>query len=254
MYAAAPKAPKPFLLFFPPAPLSQADTIHIVGLNGTADCGVLRAGNSTSSPFPGEAIIQLNGNRASPMLTYDDRDPGSKAILVLGDLLLYGQPRFPPVSHVHLLQPAPAGTTKILIDQDVDWDIGDEIVLASSNFDFLEAEKRTIVSAAWREITLDRPLEHHHHGARGPETVGAFTSETRAEVAVLSRNVKIVGNDEYNEQFGAHVYVTSVEENGMLQVGVRIFHAPKISSHAPSDSPSQAPSMIPSRAWQRNET
>ena len=95
----------------------QADTIHIVGLNVTADCGVLRAGNSTASPFPGEAIIQLNGNRASPMLRYDDRDPGSKAILVLGDLLLYGQPRFPPVSHVHLLQPAPAGTTKILVDQ-----------------------------------------------------------------------------------------------------------------------------------------
>lgn len=38
-------------------------------------------------------------------------------------------------------------------------------------------------------------------------------------MAVLSRNVRVVGNDAYNERFGAHVYVTTVEENGLLQYG-----------------------------------
>ena len=70
--------------------------------------------------------------------------------------------------------------------QDVDWDVGDEIVIASSNFDFLEAEQRTIVAVSWRMITLDRPLLHHHHGALGPETLGQFTAETRAEVRALN--------------------------------------------------------------------
>ena len=77
------------------------------------------------------------------------------------------------------------------IVQDVDWDVGDEIVLASSNFDFLEAEKRTIVGAAWREITLDRPLEHHHHGGTGAETVGAFAAEGRA-VARVEQEKRLV--------------------------------------------------------------
>ena len=89
-----------------------------MGLNSTAQPGVLRAGNSSLAPFPHTATIQLNGNRASPMLTIDaDRDVGSKAILVLGELLLFGKPRFPAVSHVHLVQVAAGGATEISVDQ-----------------------------------------------------------------------------------------------------------------------------------------
>ena len=77
--------------------------------------------------------------------------------------------------------------------QDVDWDVGDEIVIASSNFDFLEAEQRTIVAVSWRMITLDRPLLHHHHGALGPETLGQFTAEVLPVSRCKSLRVGLVG-------------------------------------------------------------
>lgn len=52
-------------------------TIVIEGGNVTVPEGVLRAG-TRSAPFPQTAIIQLLGNRGSPILRLsNDRDPGT---------------------------------------------------------------------------------------------------------------------------------------------------------------------------------
>ncbi|MEN1678983.1 MAG: G8 domain-containing protein [Planctomycetota bacterium] len=90
-----------------------------------------------------------------------------------------------------LLEPAVDGT--------VDWAVGDEIVIASSSFDYREEEVRTITAIADAGenvlITLDAPLNHRHYGE-----IETYSNDTRswdidmrAEVAVRNRSITIQG-------------------------------------------------------------
>lgn len=94
-------------------------------------------------------------------------------------------------------------------DGAVNWEIGDQIVIASSSYDYTEEDVRTITAIAENVdgtrtiLTLNEPLTNRHYGEI--ETYGETTAEgttaasqayeidMRAEVALLSRNVKIQG-------------------------------------------------------------
>ena len=82
-----------------------------------------------------------------------------------------------------------------------DWAIGEEIVIASTSFDHREAETRFItgvgVDAADStkpKLTLGSPLIYKHYAAT--ETYGTDTIDMRAEVGLLTRNVKYQGDPE----------------------------------------------------------
>lgn len=87
-------------------------------------------------------------------------------------------------------------------DGELNWEIGDQIVIASSSYDYTEQEVRTIVGITpnadgeTSTLLLDEALIHRHYGQI--ETYAAGTDQPRsidlrAEVALLSRNVKIHG-------------------------------------------------------------
>jgi hypothetical protein len=61
-------------------------------------------------------------------------------------------------------------------------------------------------------VTLDRPLDYYHYGAA---TKGIYSGvDMRGEVVLLSRNVRIVGND--TEAWGCQVVTSDfLEENGV---------------------------------------
>ena len=44
------------------------------------------------------------------------------------------------------------------------WKVGDEIVLASTDFDPRQAERRTIAAIRGNNITLDKKLDYMHFG------------------------------------------------------------------------------------------
>ena len=81
-------------------------------------------------------------------------------------LHLYGPPRLPAVgSHLHLAERVSRGATTITADGDIDWRVGESVLIGSTEFDWSQAETRTISAVAGRVLSLDKPLDWAHHGA-----------------------------------------------------------------------------------------
>jgi cell migration-inducing and hyaluronan-binding protein len=65
------------------------------------------------------------------------------------------------------------------------WRVGDEIVLASTDFDPRQAERRTISAIRGNVITLDKKLDFMHFGKI------TFDVDERGEVGMLTRNIRL---------------------------------------------------------------
>jgi hypothetical protein len=112
------------------------------------------------------------------------------------------------------------GATSIQVLDAKGWKAGDEIVLASTDFNPRQAERRTIAAISGNTITLDKPLAYMHFGKI------TFDVDERGEVAMISRNVKVQASaDAESSFFGGHImampssemYVSGVELNRMGQ-------------------------------------
>ncbi|MBK1828696.1 G8 domain-containing protein [Haloferula rosea] len=119
---------------------------------------------------------------------------------------------------------AEAGATDITLKEPVDWSTGDEIIIASTDFDAHQAEKRTITSVDPDGLTINfsSGLSYMHWGTLQHYDDGTdlHTLDERAEVGLLSRNILIQGNAaSESDGFGGHlmampgseVYFDSVE-------------------------------------------
>ncbi|MGF1444652.1 MAG: Ig-like domain-containing protein [Pikeienuella sp.] len=137
---------------------------------------------------------------------------------------------------------AEAGATTLTFAAATGWEVGDRIAVASTDFDTNQAEEFTIVavSEGGRMVTLDRPLEYIHYGQVDiyDDTDGdVHELDMRAEVLLLSRDVTIQGDIDYNDsvplneqadQYGGHtmimhggeMYISGVEFAYMGQAGV----------------------------------
>jgi cell migration-inducing and hyaluronan-binding protein len=95
---------------------------------------------------------------------------------------------------------ANAGSTSIQVLNAAGWRVGDEIVLASTDFDPRQAERRTISAISGNTITLDRKLDYMHFGKI------TFDVDERGEVAMLTRNIKLQASADAEQSFyGGHV-------------------------------------------------
>src|SRR5690606_37355614 len=100
------------------------------------------------------------------------------------------------------------------------WRVGDEIVLASTDYNPRQAEVRRITAIQGNTITLDRPHEYMHFGKN------TFDIDERGEVALLTRNNKIQASKHAEETYsgghpmtmpGSQMYVSGVELHRMGQ-------------------------------------
>ncbi len=119
-----------------------------------------------------------------------------------------------------LASTANAGSNSIQVLNAAEWRAGDEIVLASTDFDPRQAERRTIAAISGNTITLDKPLAYMHFGKI------TFDVDERGEVGLLTRNIKVQASPDAEQTFfGGHimamvtskVFVEGVELNRMGQ-------------------------------------
>ncbi len=112
--------------------------------------------------------------------------------------------------------------------RDVDWKVGEKIVIAPTGYFNIEAEERTIQaitqSGGKATITLDKPLDYKHFAAKqyfGAPGANQDFIEMRAEVGLLTRNIMYRGDPEtsHKNEYGAHIMVHS---NGMENLVARI--------------------------------
>ncbi|XP_068236296.1 fibrocystin-L-like [Palaemon carinicauda] len=151
---------------------------------------------SEEEPYTGKAVIELYGNALSIELP----SYGAKVLAVRnGSLDLHGMPI--PQTWTYLASTAAKGSNEITLKHPVTWKKGDTIIIATTEkrFSNNENEKRIIdeVSADGRTLTLTEALKYEHISIE--QTLGGRIVETRAEVGLLSRNIKIRGN--INEAF-----------------------------------------------------
>ena len=151
--------------------------------------GALFQVGTEEEPFLHSAVITLHGHIKSPELPVY----GSKVLAVRqGTLDLHGAPSLR--SWTLLARTAIRGAQQLHLQQPVDWCIGCRIVVAPTDFEKEHAEELTIThrDATGRILTLSRPLQWVHRGET--HTVAGVAVELRAEVGLLSRNVRVQGN------------------------------------------------------------
>ena len=114
----------------------------------------------------------------------------------------------------------PQAATSIQVLNAAGWRVGDEIVLASTDYDPRQAERRTIAAISGNTITLDKKLDYMHFGKI------TFDVDERGEVGLLTRNIKLQASADAEQSFyGGHVmamvgskmFVEGVEFNRMGQ-------------------------------------
>jgi hypothetical protein len=143
---------------------------------------------------------------------------GDRGIMISGGTLnLHGNRNH---TWTKLAKTANAGATSIEVLDASGWRAGDEIVLASTDYDPRQAEKRKVTAISGNTITLDKPLEYMHFGKI------TFDVDQRGEVGLLTRNIKIQASEDASQSFfGGHImampssrmFVSGVELHRMGQ-------------------------------------
>ena len=175
--------------------------------------GELQIGTE-AKPYTHKATITLTNNVPDEQLM----GMGDRGIMLSGGTLnLHGNRSN---SWTKLSKTANAGSASIEVLNASQWKAGDEIVLASTDFDPRQAERRSIAAIKGNTITLDKPLEYMHFGEI------TFDVDERGEVGLLTRNIKVQASDDAAQTFfGGHImamvtskmYVEGVELNRMGQ-------------------------------------
>ena len=145
-------------------------------------------------------------------------DRSDRGIMLMGGTLnLHGNRTN---SWTKLSKTAEAGSNSIEVLNAAGWRVGDMIVLASTDFDPHQAERRTISAIRGNTITLDKKLDSMHFGKI------TFDVDERGEVGMLSRNIVIQASPDADQTlFGGHImamngskmFVEGVELNRMGQ-------------------------------------
>ena len=124
-----------------------------------------------------------------------------------GVLDIHGIPRLRVWTKV--AQNALSGTTTIVAAEQVDYHAGETIFITASSGDMYETEVLTVASLAADNVTITvtTPLQYDHKSFI--YTVAGEVVDMRVEVALLSRNIKVQGDELSDEQqYGAHTMMT----------------------------------------------
>ncbi|MCH2045568.1 MAG: T9SS type A sorting domain-containing protein [Saprospiraceae bacterium] len=179
----------------------SAKNVLIMGSRALLEIG------QNNSPYNSNATITLTANpNDAPIMNMGNKFVGA---MNGGELRLHGQSK---KSWSNLEGNVNPGTNQITMKESVDWKIGDQILIVPSSTNYWEAEKRVItaISNNSRTLTLNSSLAYPHKGvvksySRGNQT---WTADLRAEVGVLTHNIKIQGNAQSAvTHFGGHIMI-----------------------------------------------
>ncbi len=183
--------------------------LHGINLNGkltfaddkdlelTTEWILMRGGleiGTESKPHTRNATITLTNNVPDEVIN----GMGDRGIMVVGGTLnLHGDRAN---SWTKLSATADAGSNRIDVLDASGWRVGDQIVLASTDYNPRQAETRNITRIRGNIITLDKPLTYMHFGEI------TYGVDERGEVGMLTRNIKVQASaDAEQSYFGGHI-------------------------------------------------
>ena len=158
--------------------------------------GMMEVGTE-EHPYTSKLTITMHGNVSSPYLPIF----GNKCIAVKESTIdMHGIKREPTWTVMN--ETSLPGATQIKLTGPVDWVVGEEIAIAATGFNGREAEKRTIkvidkTNPDIPVVTLDAALDFKHFAMI--QWYGNDFIDMRAEVGLLTRNIKYRGDPETSE-------------------------------------------------------
>ena len=167
-----------------------------------------------AKPHTHKATITLTDNvKGEDFGGLGGGDRSDRGIMLMGGILnLHGNRTN---SWTKLSKTAEAGSNAIEVVSAAGWGVGDTIVLASTDYDPHQAERRTISAIKGNTITLDKKLDNMHFGKI------TFEVDERGEVGMLSRNIVIQASaDADKDLFGGHIMAMSGSK--MMVSGVEL--------------------------------
>lgn len=204
---------------------------------------------SPEKPHKHKLTITMYGTRESKMLP----GFGNKSIMVHnGQIDIHGKPV--QNTWTTLASHACAGDRIIVLSEKVKWKRGDQIIVAPTGRDRNEVEERTVRRVSGNNVFLDKPLEFDHFSGivdptdldnqgkgritctnrssrrvlqSDPAELSNTRFEIKGEVGLLTRNVKIQGDESTIETgHGVHIMVRGEMDSTLGRFSfVEIFRA-----------------------------
>ncbi|MEO1029268.1 MAG: G8 domain-containing protein [Pseudomonadota bacterium] len=194
------------------------------------------------SPYQGELTVTLSGDDPQQDIALSDyissnmRIENQDAFLMVmgeGSTLSIIADDAAKRSWTQINRTASVGDTTLSLAEATGWEVGDDIAIASTDFDLNQAEQRTIreISDDGLTLTLNSPLDFMHFGEVETHSNSArsWDLDMRAEVGLLSRDVTLQGPPEAATTLygghtmimnGAEMYISGVEFTRMGQAGL----------------------------------
>jgi cell surface hyaluronidase len=194
-----------------PQTSNTAFTLNTKGIMVMGNTALFEIG-TPATPYTGSCSITLTGSNSSEVLF---SGMGTKVIGAMdgGTIRFEGLNK---TSWTRLASTVNVGSNTITLMEPLNWQVGDEIVITSSRENWNEAEKRIITAKSTdnKTFTLNNALAYPHVGSVNTYTRSTdnktWTADLRAEVGLLTHNIKIQGDAASNTSgFGGHVMVHS---------------------------------------------
>lgn len=154
--------------------------------------GELNIGES-GNPFPNQATIELQGDNTEEYFAFTRAiEAGNKNLVITGNVNMHGLPRD---LRSRMLMSSFRGDDFIVVSKDLDWVAGEKVVIAPTNMRTMDTDICTIKSyqPGSGVLECEEMLMGFHFGA-DESTEAKYGVDMRAEVALLSRNVKITAS------------------------------------------------------------
>jgi len=188
----------------------ETKDIHLRAKHIFVRAGEMHIGNETH-PYEKNAQITLHGEKNAATIVYDNAiEAGNKLIANVNVINMYGKPRTTKMARLH--QEANMNDKEIKVETGLDLKAGDMIALITTSLKF-DANENHVISAYNNEtgvITLVDKVKYNHYGA--PESTASKYNgvDIRGEVLILTRNIRIVGEDV--ESWGCQIVTSDTVE------------------------------------------
>lgn len=173
---------------------------------------------SEDEPYNGNATIILYGEPEDEAIAYHiGVETGNKVLAVVGMVKMYGQSRD---SMSRLRESCFTSDISAKVYAGLDWQAGDRVALLPTASQYKHTDYKTIESYDIKtgEVTFTEKLRYYHWG-QSSSTASSYNGiDMRGEVVLLSRNVRIVGND--TDSWGGQIVVSdNIESTGVVREG-----------------------------------
>ena len=161
-----------------------------------------------NNPLTSKVDIIINGSSTVNVILPNNAGTiGPKVIGVLGGLDLHGLPH--SVSWTRLNTTALSGQNSIRLSEPIDWAIGNEIIITTTDTNLEHTERHTIANISSDRLTImtATPLVYTHVVIHNVFPNGQIF-HIAAAVGLLTRNIRVINPSPASNLFGFRILVT----------------------------------------------